>query len=1056
MADFALSPQQRTTWLWSQANPVPDARCLIRIDGELRLRELRGALASVVARHGILRTSFVRNDPAAEPRQVVAAEGVYSLLVVDARACPGASLQLWNRCADPEPEPGSDAVPVLRAILVRQERHRHSLILRLPALCADARSLLNLVSEIADGYGRQAAVGSSEAGSEVTQYGRFAQWQNALMEEDARAGDWQPEQAAAQQAGSPLLPFTGAPGTRGRTGYDTQSAELPPAVVARIDAIVTRSPVTFTEFLLSCWQVLLWQQTRSPVMVVGLVTDGRVYEELAPVVGACAKVLPVMICLAENDRLADVLGTVKRAVDEAMQGQEYFNWADELVAAQMPAWVFESVQLTPALTADGIVFTVQDLVAGTGPFAVKLGCRRSAERVTIVLEHDRGRLDGTMIACLLEQLMALAAEAAANPSAPIGALSAVSAAQEQRLIVDFNRTATEFPHGRCAHQLFEEQAAATPDRIAVTTGSQSMSYRELNASSNRLARHLRALGAGPEVAVGICLERTADMIAAVLAVHKAGAAYVPIDPLHPGDRVRTIIDDTRMPIMISDARSAARLPAGGSPTVMLERDRDVIGARASANLDVRIYPGQLAYVLHTSGSTGRPKGVQVSHEALANFLRSMRQVPGIGPRDTIVAVTTLSFDIAALELYLPLTVGARVTMASRQTAADPRALGRLLTDSAATVFQATPVTWRMLVSSGWPGAPTLTALIGGEALSPELAARVAPRVGRLWNMYGPTETTIWSTCAEIRSDHCAISVGGPIANTCAHVLDPDLRPVAIGMVGELCIGGTGVARGYVGRPDLTAERFVPDPFGCQPGGRMYRTGDLARYDQAGRLYVLGRTDSQVKIRGFRVELGEIETALARHPAVRAAAAAARREQSGEMRVDGYLVLEPGVQVEVAEVRHFVTGRLPPVMVPARLAVVESLPLTANGKVDRAKLPEISAGNPAPARHVPTGTRLEHAIARVWRAVLDVEQPGMTDNFFDLGGHSVLLAQVSGLLSQDLGREVTQLMILEHPTIASLASHLEAGDDTPPPDQDAAPVLAGRDRLLRRRSKARNS
>ncbi len=400
-----------------------------------------------------------------------------------------------------------------------------------------------------------------------------------------------------------------------------------------------------------------------------------------------------------------------------------------------------------------------------------------------------------------------------------------------------------------------------------------------------------------------------------------------------------------------------------------------------------------------------------------------------------------------------------MTVASRPTAADPRALRLLLTDSAATIFQATPVTWRMLIGAGWPGVPSLTALIGGEALPPELAAKVAPRVRQLWNMYGPTETTIWSTCAEITGGH--VSVGQPIANTCVHVLDDDLRPVAIGMVGELCIGGVGVARGYLGRPALTAERFVPDL--CRPGVRMYRTGDLARYDPAGRLFVLGRTDSQVKIRGFRVELGEIEAALAGYPGAAAAAATARPEESGETRVDAYLVLEPGVRATVTQVREFAAVKLPPAMVPARLAIVGSLPLTANGKVDRAKLPEISVDAQPRARHVPpapsrTCHRRHLADSAAGRGA------AISDNFFDLGGHSVLLTAVSGLLAEELGQEITPLTLLEHPTIASLAAHLQAGtQDTVPQNTvpqntvppDARPAAAGRERLRQRRSRAQD-
>jgi amino acid adenylation domain-containing protein len=544
------------------------------------------------------------------------------------------------------------------------------------------------------------------------------------------------------------------------------------------------------------------------------------------------------------------------------------------------------------------------------------------------------------------------------------------------------------------------------------------------------------------------------MVVAMIAVHRAGAAYVPIDPLYPAGHVRLITDGAGLSIMVSRTEVAAGLPSEDWRTVLLDRDEAAVAARPGTDPGVGVDLDRLAYVLHTSGSTGRPKGVQVPHRALANFLGSMAREPGLGPQDVLVAVTTLSFDIAQLELWLPLVTGAHVVVATHREAADPAALGRLLERSGATALQATPVTWRMLLAGGWTGSPRLTALVGGEALPPALAAELRPRVGRLWNMYGPTETTIWSTCTEIEAG-APVTVGRPIDHTCVHVLDADLRPVPVGMVGELCVGGLGVARGYAGRPGLTAERFVPDPLGCRPGGRVYRTGDLARRDPQGRLHVLGRADSQVKIRGFRIELGAVEAALSRHPGVRAAVATARTEDSGEFRLDAYVVPAAGHRPTPAELRTFVRAELPAAMVPSRIGALETFPLTANGKVDRAALPEIGPDTPAGAGPpAPTGSGLEEVVARVWRKVLGAGPIGATDNFFDLGGHSVLLVQAAGLLQDELGREVAPLTILEHPTIAALTRHLRSGGAPtgpagPGPDAGSA---AGRDRLRRRRSR----
>ncbi|HEX5496978.1 MAG TPA: amino acid adenylation domain-containing protein, partial [Mycobacteriales bacterium] len=931
-----LSPQQRHIWYWRQAKSTYDAGCAIQIDGDLSLRKLRAGLAGAVLRHGVLRTRIVVPTSAEEPRQEVAAGDAYSFLMVDVTSHAAESDRWWDRYGSREP----DGSPTLRAVLLRQGPRRHLLVLTLPALCADARSLRNLTREIAENYGR---ADDQRENRPVTQYAQFAAWQNALLDEDVGEPVWTSHRPSGPVTAL-TLPFQAEPGSPGVHGYHDGSVRLPRGVLDQLDAVATRLGATLEEFLLCCWQTLLWQHTRDFGIVVGHITDGRVYEELRPVLGPCAKALPVRAGLAEADPFAEVLDRIRQAAGEAREWQEFPNWGvDGPESTIHPAWGFEFTELDPAIRAGDAEFALRDHLAWTGPFVGTLHCHRQATQLRVVLEYERGRIGDGMAECLLDQFITLATNAAAGPLTPVGSLSAVSTAQARRLVVDFNRTAAMVPDDRCAHQLVEEHAARTPDRLAVTFNDESMSYRELNTRANRLARYLRVLGAGREAVVGICLERSADVVVAMVAIHKAGAAYVPIDPQYPGDRIRAIMEGTGMPVLITREHGSAALPAGGWRTVWIDRDLDAIAAQSGADLNLDVDPRQIAYVLHTSGSTGVPKGVEVSHRALVNFLRSMCRVPGIGPEDSLVAVTTLSFDIAGLELYLPLTVGARVTVASSQTAADPRALGRLLADSTATILQATPVTWRMLVAAGWTGSPGLTALTGGEALPPGLAAQLLSRVGRLWNMYGPTETTIWSTCAEIGAGNVPVSVGRPIANTCVHVLDQNLHPVAVGMIGEVYIGGAGVARGYAHRPGLTAECFVPDPFGCHPGGRMYRTGDLGRYGPDGRLYLLGRTDSQVKIRGFRIELGEVETMLTVHPAVRAAVATARREPSGDLRLDAHVLLEPGARPSVVDLRGFLRDRLPRAMVPARIGVLRSLPLTANGKVDRAALPEVTAG-----------------------------------------------------------------------------------------------------------------
>ncbi|HSK79392.1 MAG TPA: amino acid adenylation domain-containing protein, partial [Thermoanaerobaculia bacterium] len=518
----------------------------------------------------------------------------------------------------------------------------------------------------------------------------------------------------------------------------------------------------------------------------------------------------------------------------------------------------------------------------------------------------------------------------------------------------------------------------------------------------------------PESLVGVALDRSLDMDVTLLGVLKAGAAYVPLDPDYPRERLAYVLEDAAPQVLITQASLRDALPEAPGTTVLC-LDRDPIDGGLSGDpgpVDDR----QLAYVLYTSGSTGRPKGVGVPHRALVNFLASMRRTPGFSPGERMLAVTSLSFDIAALEIFLPLTVGGCVELASREEAADGALLAARLRESAATVLQATPATWRMLLDSGWAGDPDLRALCGGEALPRDLAASLSGCTRELWNLYGPTETTVWSAAARVRPEETGpVSIGRPIADTQIHLLDAQLRTVPLGVPGELWIGGAGLSRGYLGRPDLTAERFLPDPFAAEPGGRLYRTGDLARHLPGGRMEVLGRIDHQVKIRGFRIELGEIEAVLATLPGVREAVVVAR-----EGRLVAYVIGDAGA----AELRRPLSERLPEPMVPAAFVTLPAFPLTPNGKVDRKALPAPeweSAGDGYQAPRTP----LEEILAGIWAEVLGLERVGAADHFFELGGHSLLAARVMSRLRGALGVEVPLRDLFAAPRLADFAARVEA-------------------------------
>jgi amino acid adenylation domain-containing protein len=584
-------------------------------------------------------------------------------------------------------------------------------------------------------------------------------------------------------------------------------------------------------------------------------------------------------------------------------------------------------------------------------------------------------------------------------------------------------TARPYP-AACLHELVLAQAAETPERVAVADEHGRLTYGELADASSRLARHLRKLGAGDETLVGVCLERSTDLLVALLAIHQTGAAYVPVDPGYPAERQAYVLGDAAAPLVVTQSSLVERLPQTGARLVLLDGDRAEIEREPAEPLGLPASPEQLAYVIYTSGSTGKPKGVEIPHRALVNFLWTMRERPALGPDDVLVAVTTLSFDIAGLELYLPLVTGARVVVASSETASDPRRLSALLDSSGATVLQATPTTWRMLLDIGWRGRPGLKALCGGEALPAELAARLVECGLELWNMYGPTETTIWSTVARIESADQLPTIGTPIANTTVHVLDEGLAAVPAGAEGELCIGGDGLARGYRGRPDLTEERFV-----VMDGERIYRTGDLVRFSPDGAIEYLGRIDDQVKVRGFRVELGEIETTLARHPGVARAVAVAQQDEALGARLVAYVV-PTGVPVTSAGLRRFVAQSLPDYMVPSVIVAVETLPLTPNGKIDRKALPPPPRERSDEQPYVEPRNDLERQLVAIWEDVLDLRPIGVHDDFFDLGATSIVAASLFARIQHDLGRGLPLGAIFRAPTVEALAGLIAEGGDAP--------------------------
>lgn len=600
-------------------------------------------------------------------------------------------------------------------------------------------------------------------------------------------------------------------------------------------------------------------------------------------------------------------------------------------------------------------------------------------------------------------------------------------------------------------QLFEQQATRLSDAIAITFEQTHLTYEELNNRANQLAHYLRSVGVGTETRVGIYVERSLEMVIGLLGILKAGGAYIPLDPAYPADRLAFMLEDAQISVLLTQAALLARLADYPAQAICLDTDWQTIAPYPTCNPENPIDADQLAYVIYTSGSTGKPKGVQIQHGSVINFLGSMSQQPGISPADVLLAVTTLSFDIAVLELFLPLSVGAHVVIASREVACDGIQLAALLSTSGATLMQATPASWRMLLKAGWLGNLQLKILCGGEALPRELAHQLLQRSASVWNLYGPTETTVWSTIYQVEPGTGSIPIGQPIANTQLYLLDSKLQPVAPGEMGELHIGGAGLARGYLNRSELTDERFIPNPFAeqdkwsisqgetilCPSDARLYKTGDLARLLPDGNLEYLGRIDHQVKVRGFRIELGEIEATLWQHPAIHEVVVVAREDIPGDQRLVAYVALQAEQneslalqQTLSATLRRFLQQSLPDYMLPAHFVFLAALPLTPNGKIDRRALPTPHYTRSTTDRFVAPRTPVEQQLSVIWTEVLGIAPISVDDQFLDLGGHSLLATQIISRIRNVLHVELPLRCLFEAATIAGLAERIAVADRHP--------------------------
>jgi len=654
-------------------------------------------------------------------------------------------------------------------------------------------------------------------------------------------------------------------------------------------------------------------------------------------------------------------------------------------------------------------------------------------------DYDAAIFDPGTIRRFLAHYEILLAGAIADPGSPISRLPILAEAERRQLLDEWNSaTVRDYASDVPLQQLIEAQVARNPDAVAVAFATQSSSdqrltYTELNARANRLAAHLRELGVTKNTLVGFCLERSIDLLIAPLAILKAGGAYLPLDPDHPDARIGPIVENARVQILIGRRELAARLPKFSGKFVFL--DWDAFEQYPDTNQPVAVSGSDLAYVIYTSGSTGEPKGVMVPRRALNNLLLSMRDWFQFGAQDVLLALTTIAFDIAGVDIWLPLLAGARMLMVERATALDERLLQEIIARDGVTFLQCTPGIWKLLIDSGWQGKADLQAVCTGEAMPKDLAGKLVPRVACLWNMYGPTETTIWSTGYKFSGPDDPVLIGRPIANTTAYILDEHRAPTPIGVPGELYLGGDGLADGYLHNPAMTAAQFVADPFNKRPGARLYRTGDLARYRSDGNIECLGRNDDQIKLRGYRIEPEEIRAAIMRHSSIRDAIAILQTSATGDSRIVAYLISRTSLRPEADELRSFLRQRLPDYMVPASFVFLDSFPLNTNGKLDRRALPQPITPYTGAAGTEPADP-IEEQLMRIYCSVLGLTEIGANDDFFDLGGHSLTAAQLFREVNICFNLNLPLATLFRAPTVRRLANLIRDSED----EQMSAPLV----------------
>lgn len=1050
---FRLSLQQRRLWLLQKDGSVFSSQLALKIHCKLEPELLKQALAAIVRRHQSLRTVFRHVPGLKMPCQVIIEKPNFLLQELDWGGLDDAVQQERLRdlaCAELQHPFNWSEGPLISCVLVQLTPHQSLVLITIASLCADSNTLTSLARHLGQFFSnRSLEVSSSEQEVEYTQ---FSEWNHELLEdEDAAAGKayWNRQKFGDLVTGT--LPLERKMQQPKNFHPEAVPVQLPREVLE----LVTTADSEISNFLFACWQVLIWRLTSQSDVLIGRIHGGRDYEELKPVFGLFAKVLPEMAHLHHNLRFSKLLESGKRVWEEAEEWQAYFSWEPSAPETDFSPFLFEEEKWFPGINGRETRLKTLWQESEIDRYKLKLKVV-NADECRTTLHFDPALFDPDVIERFARYFSTLAMYAARDSECKLGQLPILNGRDLEEVLTRFNPVQKNSSFPETILSVLEQVVARTPQKAALIGSGRQVTFAELDHRTNQLARYLQQQGIQPEMPVAIAMERGPEMIVGLIAILKAGGAYVPLDPTYPRERITLVLEDTRTPLVLTQKHVAALLPEHPAQTVLIDADWEKISQLSDASLPVAVLSDNLAYVIYTSGSTGTPKGVLISHRNLAysTFQRNAYYSDVTG----FLLLSSFSFDSSVAGIFGTLCAGATLYVPEESVQMDINRIAQIVDEAKISHLLCLPSLYTLLLKQADAGkiASLKAVIVAGEACDRDLAGlhfRVLPDA-QLHNEYGPTEATVWSTVHRIRREDSdsSVPIGRPVPNTCVYLLDSNLSPLALGLPGEIYIGGPGLSRGYLRQPGITAERFIPDPHSDTPGARLYKTGDIGTYRNNGDIEFGGRLDNQIKLRGYRIELDEVEHALRQHPAIHDVLVTMQEEESDEKRLVAYIVGQPSNAAEAPpmaasdqtgadqegalnsiSLRGFLRKRMPEYMIPSAFEFLDQFPLLPNGKINRKQLPKPGSNGARDAKSfAPPTSALELQIASLWGEMLKVSRVGIDDNFFDLGGHSFLAIKMHYQLCQDLKLDVPLLKLFEHPTVRKLAQFLEQ-EQKPSPD-----------------------